>query len=110
MRQLLDSRARTILLIAPAGYGKTTLARQWADQRGAGWFTARLRSADVAELARGLADSLAFCAPTLPRFVDETLSTMQHPAHEVERLAAAFLRTLPSVRGVLLALDDYQLL
>jgi LuxR family maltose regulon positive regulatory protein len=108
MRRLLGS-ARLLLLVAPAGYGKTTLARQWAAKVGAGWLGANLGSADVAAFARSLADALALCAPGLPRLVDETIRSMQHPAHEVERLADVFVRSLPDTGPVYLAIDDYQL-
>ncbi len=59
---LLDeSTARVRTLVAPAGYGKTTLAEQWirmAGRRGV-WFTARPSSTDVAALALGLARACA---------------------------------------------------
>src|SRR5215218_7515918 len=51
-----DSGARVIVLHAPAGYGKTTLARQWARtgaRRGA-WYHCTSSSTDVAALARSL--------------------------------------------------------
>jgi len=36
-RQLDECAARTILLVAPAGYGKTTLARQWLADKPHAW-------------------------------------------------------------------------
>ena len=52
-----DSKARVRMLVAPAGYGKTTLAEQWVGQEGrrSAWFTARRSSTDVAALALGIA-------------------------------------------------------
>ena len=37
---LLDeSQGRIKMLVAPAGYGKTTLARQWLEGKPAAWYT-----------------------------------------------------------------------
>ena len=57
---LEESGARIILLCAPAGYGKTTLARQWsARQQGpVAWYRTTRASGDVAALAVGLDNAL----------------------------------------------------
>ena len=58
LTKLLDeSPARIKLLVAPAGYGKTTLAQQWLDvsERRDVWYRGGPASADVAALAAGIA-------------------------------------------------------
>ena len=56
LTRLLDgSKARVRMLIAPAGYGKTTLAREWFEKRPHAWYQGTAASADVAALAAGLA-------------------------------------------------------
>ena len=59
MRLLNETQSRCIVLVAPAGYGKTTLARQWLSgpERKAVWFRAGPASTDVAALALGLAQA-----------------------------------------------------
>ena len=39
-RMLDKSGARIILLVAPAGYGKTTLAHEWLEDKRAAWYRA----------------------------------------------------------------------
>src|SRR5881396_1831611 len=59
-RVLDESGARVILLVAPAGYGKTTLAHEWlTDRAGAVWYGGGPAMADVAALALGIANAVA---------------------------------------------------
>ncbi len=68
IRALDRSRARVRMLVAAPGYGKTTLAEQWAAQgRRVAWIRARRSSADVAVLARQMAAAGAEILPGCDR-------------------------------------------
>ncbi len=56
IKMLDECEARVILLLAPAGYGKTTLARQWAKTlNGAIWVTLTPAHRDVVRFAEDIA-------------------------------------------------------
>ena len=70
IKMLDDADARVILLLAPAGYGKTTLARQWAKTlNGAIWIGLTPAHRDVATLADAFAQSLAAFDADSERFI-----------------------------------------
>ena len=102
--------ARVSVLAAPAGYGKTTLARQWS-QRQAGpvaWYRTTRASGDVALLAVQLDELLASVAPELPR-EPEKVATIASVNPKPQPLGRAIVRTFePLSREVLLVVDEWE--
>src|SRR5437763_16942773 len=56
-RLLTESESRVMLLVAPAGYGKTTLAREWLRDREHSWYLPTRASSAVQALAFGLVNA-----------------------------------------------------
>jgi LuxR family maltose regulon positive regulatory protein len=109
---LLDeSPAQVRMLVAPAGYGKTTLAEQWTgrDGRTGAWYRARRASVDVAALALGLARAAATVVPGCDELLREHLRAVPNAAEHADVLAELLGEGLvgwPSEAW--LVLDDYQ--
>jgi LuxR family transcriptional regulator, maltose regulon positive regulatory protein len=108
-RMLDESKARVILLVAPAGYGKTTLAREWLEDKPHVWYRASSADADVAALAVGLASAAAAVVPGVDRRIKQRVRALRDPEREAPllvELVAEDLARLPEETW--LAVDDYQ--
>ena len=110
---LLDeAKAQSILVTAPAGYGKTTLAREWLQGReDVAWYHATSASADVGAFSAGLADSVAPILPGAGERVRQRLrvgDATERLARPLAELLAEDLEDWPS--GGILVLDDYHFL
>ena len=108
-RLLDEATAPVIMLIAPAGFGKTTLARQWLAPRRRGWYRGSPAAADVAALAVGLARSAGSIVPDAGRRMGERLRATGTPEQDVEPLAELLAEDLAEwPEDAWLAFDDYQ--
>ena len=98
------------MLIAPAGYGKTTLAEQWVarDGRVGIWYTARSASTDVAALALGIARAATAIIDDADHRLREHLRALPAPAENVQTLAEILSEDLAAwPTNAWLVLDDY---
>ena len=107
--KLLDETdARTILLLAPAGYGKTTLARQWAKTlNGAVWVTLSAEDRDIAAIATKVAragdpDELGASA-----YVTTYLKAHSNPQRMATEVARVVAEQLRAKRIQWVVIDDY---
>jgi DNA-binding CsgD family transcriptional regulator/tetratricopeptide (TPR) repeat protein len=108
---LLDgSKAPVRTLVAPAGYGKTTLAEQWVvrDGRQATWFRARSSATDVAALALGIARSAKLFIEDCDVRLRAHLRALPAPAESPETLAEILGEDLAKwPADTWLVIDDY---
>lgn len=112
-RLLDESDARIITLVAPAGYGKTTLAREWLEDgdRPYVWYSARPASADVAALAADLATALR----PLPPVAGKKIADLLQGGSDIQRLAPKLAAALSEAIAAgppdaVVVIDDYHLL
>lgn len=108
-RMLDETTARVIMLVAPAGYGKTVLARQWLGQRSHAFYRAT-ESADLGVIGSGLLDAATKIARESGDRFEQWLRARRktEPSDLAADLLAEDLRTWPA--GAWLAIDDYHLL
>jgi LuxR family transcriptional regulator, maltose regulon positive regulatory protein len=103
--------AQAIVIRAPAGYGKTVLAKEWAQRRpNVAWYRSTSASADLAAFAAGIAASVARILPGAGGRVRQQLRVTDGSDHDPTVLAeslAADLEAWPA-NGVLV-IDDYHL-
>jgi LuxR family maltose regulon positive regulatory protein len=106
-----ESSARIRLLLAPAGYGKTTLAREWLNEprRRDAWYLGEAASADVAALAIGIAEAAAEIVPNAGKRMRDRLRSTPKPEDDVEILAELFAEDMQRwPKDAWLVFDDYQ--
>ncbi|MDX6437946.1 MAG: hypothetical protein QOF45_529 [Gaiellaceae bacterium] len=109
LKSLNDSAARIKILVAPAGYGKTTLAQQWLANAPSGWCTCGQAYADVAALASGLQSAVASVLPGSGAALLERLPVTRRADEEVDVLAGMLAEDLVSWPAAgWLVIDDYQ--
>ena len=108
LTKLLDeSPARIKLLVAPAGYGKTTLAQQWLEvpERRDVWYRGGPASADVAALAAGISAVASAVVPDAGKRMLGRLHAIGHPEDDVEILAELFAEDIDRLARRCLACD-----
>ncbi len=110
LTRLLDNaNARVLMLIAPAGFGKTTLAREWVAERPHVWYRGTTATADVAALAAGLAETVSQIIPDAGSRMVHRMRATGTPEQDVDILAELFAEDLDDWHeDTWLVLDDYQ--
>ncbi len=113
LETLNASPARIIAMIAPAGYGKTTLARQWISEAGIAhaWYQAGSEGFDVAAVAARIASAVSSLIPGAADRMMIRLGVSSDPEADAVVLAEMLARdTAAWPASARLVLDDYQMI
>ncbi|HEX4679448.1 MAG TPA: LuxR C-terminal-related transcriptional regulator [Gaiellaceae bacterium] len=107
IKALDESEARIILLLAPAGYGKTTLARQWAKTLNrAIWVSLTPAHRDVVTFAEDLAVGIESLGGSATEFIREYLRAQSNPQRSAHGVAVELSKQMNDVGVQWLILDD----
>ena len=112
LTRVLDAaRGQAVVLVAPAGYGKTMLAAEWAQEReGVAWYRAVAPAADLAAFSVGVAAVLAQIVSGAGARLERRLRVGESPetaARPLAELLAEDLADWPD--DAWLVIDDYHL-
>jgi LuxR family transcriptional regulator, maltose regulon positive regulatory protein len=109
LTRLLDNaNARALMLIAPAGFGKTTLAREWVAERAHVWYRGTTAAADVAALLAGLSKALSEVIPEAGVRAVNRMRATGTAEQDVDILADFFAQDLADwPEDTWLVFDDY---
>jgi LuxR family maltose regulon positive regulatory protein len=110
-RVLDQTTAQAIVIIGPAGYGKTVLASEWLDGKDdVAWFRATTAAADLAAFSVGIAQAIEPLAPGAAERLAKRVRVGDAPTKAVRPLAELLAEDLSDwPDGALLAIDDYHL-
>jgi LuxR family transcriptional regulator, maltose regulon positive regulatory protein len=110
-RLLDESTAQAIVITAPAGYGKTTLATEWLQGRDKVlWYRSTSASADVAAFSAGLSDVISELLPGTGERLKQRLRVADTPERAARPLAELLAHDIAAwPKDALLVVDDYQL-
>ena len=107
--RLIESRERLVLVVAPAGYGKTTLAVEWSelDDRRFAWVVQGAGMGDpAAALWSSIAEAVGRAEPTFAPTAKRLEPWLA--AAEPSTMAAQVAEALEAIEGELvIVLDDY---
>src|SRR5439155_7775572 len=108
IKMLDECEARVILLLAPAGYGKTTLARQWAKTlNGAIWVTLTPAHRDLARFGEDVAAGIDSLGGKASRFIGEYLRARSNPQRAARDIGLALAEQLDAAHVQWLIFDDF---
>jgi len=102
--------SRVSMFAAPAGYGKTTLARQWGKRQECPvmWYRTNRASGDVALLAVQFDELLASLAPELPRDPGK-VAAIAAANPSPSPLGRALVRTFEAItQDILVIVDEWE--
>ena len=102
--------SRVSMFAAPAGYGKTTLARQWGERQSCPvvWYRTNRASGDVALLAVQFDELFASLAPELPRDPGK-VAAIAAANPSPSPLGRALVRTFEAIsQDILVIVDEWE--
>src|SRR4051794_31836053 len=109
IKQLDAAEAPVILIVGPAGYGKTTLARQWARTlSGVIWVACTPSHRDVVTFSEDVAAGIDALGGNASRFIGEYMRARSNPQRAAREIAQVLAKKLDEAPVRWLVIDDYQ--